>query len=120
MSIANLALRFATELAGIAAVAYAGFQVDAPLPVRAAVGLGAAVGLIAAWAAVVAPSNANGLAPLTKDLIGSVILLGAAGVLAWAGQPQLGIGLAMVVILNTALLVVLGTDARDQLAGAGR
>ena len=120
MSIANLALRFTTEMAGIAAGAYAGFQVAAPLPVRVAVGLGAAIGAIAAWAALVAPSNANGIPPLTKDLIGSVILLGTAGALAWAGQPQLAIGFAAVVVLNTALLVVLGTDVRDQLAGASR
>jgi len=120
MSIANLAIRFATEVAGIIAVAYAGFQVAGPLPVRAAVGLGAAIGLIAVWAAVVAPSNANGIPPRTKDLFGSGILLGAAGALAWAGQPQLAIGFAIVVTLNTALLVVLGTDARDQLARIAR
>jgi len=120
MAVANLALRFATELAGIAAVAYAGFQVDAPLPVRALAGIGAAVALIAVWAAVVAPSNANGIAPLTKDLIGSLILLFAAAALAWSGQAQLAIGFAIVVALNTALLVVLGTDARDQLASVSR
>jgi hypothetical protein len=39
MTMTNLVLRFATEIAGIAAVAYAGFQVDAPAPVRVVVGI---------------------------------------------------------------------------------
>jgi hypothetical protein len=120
MTMTNLALRFATEIAGIAAVAYAGLQVDATAPVRVVVGILAATGLVGTWAAVVAPKNHNGLAPLTKDLIGSVILLVAAGALAWSGQPALAIGLAIAVGINTLLLGLLGTEPRDRTATVTR
>ena len=120
MATANLALRFLAELAGIGAVAYAAFQVAAPLPVRLAAGAGAALGLIAVWWLVVAPKAANGLTQPLKDLIGSAILLLAAGVLALAGQQGLAIGFAIVVVVNAALLFEFGSDARERLAGAAR
>jgi hypothetical protein len=120
MTIANLILRFATEIAGIAAVAYAAFQVDAAMPIRLVVASAAVVVLVVAWAALVAPRTDNGLAPRTKDVIGSVMLLVAAGALAAAGQPALGGSLAIAVALNTVLLVALGTEPRDRLASLGR
>jgi hypothetical protein len=120
MIYANLAIRFATELAGFAAVAYAGFQIDAPLPVRILAGVGGVLVVIGVWAAVVAPSNTNGLAPRTKDLIGTAILLGTAVMLARTGHAQLAIGFAGVVVLNHVLLVLLGTEPRERLASLGR
>ena len=120
MAIANLALRFLAELAGIAAVGYAGFQVDGPLPVRVIAAIGAAAVLIADWAAVVAPTATNGLSQTQKDTIGTGILQLSALALAIAGQGWLAIGFAVVVALNAAALVVLGTDARDTLARLAR
>jgi hypothetical protein len=120
MSLANLTLRFATELAGFAAIGYAAFQIAAPLPVRALIAAMAVAASIAAWAIVVAPKGPNRMPPIQKDLIGSVILLTAAAALAWAGQPQMAIGFAVVVVMNTVLLAALGTDVRDRLAGAHR
>lgn len=120
MAIANLALRFLAELAGIAAVGYAGFQIDGPLPVRVIAAIGAAAVLIAAWAAVVAPTAANGLSETQKDVIGTGILLLSALALAVAGQAWLAIGFAVVLTLNAAVLVMLGTDARDSLARLAR
>ena len=76
MAIANLTLRFIAELAGIAAVAYAGFAVDAPSPVRAAAAIGTAVALIATWAIVVAPTAANGLSQGHKDLNALLVAFG--------------------------------------------
>ena len=120
MAIANLTLRFLTELAGIAAVGYAGFQVAAPMPLRAAAGIGAAVALIVTWAIVVAPNTANGLAQAQKDVIGTGLLLLAAGALALAGQVRLAVLFAVIVVPNTGLLFAFGQGARESLAGMSR
>lgn len=120
MAVANLTLRFLTELAGIAAVGYAGFQVAGPLPLRAAAGVGAAVALIVTWAMVVAPNTANGLAQAQKDVIGTGLLLLAAVALAVAGHVRLAIVFAVIVVANTGLLFAFGQGARESLAEMSR
>ena len=114
MATLNLAIRFFAELGGIAAVGYAGFSVAAPLPVRAVAGIGAALALAVIWGLVVAPKAANGLSQPQKDVIGTALLLVAAGALAAAGQPTLAMGFAAVVLANAALLFVF-PDARERL-----
>ncbi|HEY6608420.1 MAG TPA: YrdB family protein [Candidatus Limnocylindria bacterium] len=120
MAIANLTLRFLTELAGIAAIGYAGFQVAGPFPVRAVAGIGAAGLFVIAWSVAVAPNTVNGLTQPQKDLIGTAILFVAAAALALAGQPGLASTFAIVVFANTALLFVFGQDARESLRGMTR
>ncbi len=120
MAIANLTIRFLTELAGIAAVGYAGFQVAGPLPLRAAAGIGGAMILVVTWAAVVAPNTANGLTQTQKDIVGTGLLLLAAFALATAGQVRLAVAFAIMVAANTALLLAFGQGARESLAGMGR
>lgn len=120
MAIANLTLRFVTELVGIAAVGYAGFQVAGPMPLRVVAGIGGAVALIITWSLVVAPNTVNGLTQAQKDLIGTGLLLVAAIALAVSGQLRLAIAFAIVVVGNTALLFAFGQDAREILTGAAR
>jgi hypothetical protein len=120
MATANLVLRFFTELSGIAAVGYAGLQIDAPLPLQIAAGIAAAGALLLTWALVAAPKAENGLAQSQKDVIGGAILLVAATALAIGGQAQLAVAFAIVVIGNTALLFAFGADARERLAGIAR
>lgn len=120
MAIANLTLRFLTELAGIAAIGYAGLQVTGPMPVRAIAAIGGALALIITWALVVSPNTVNGLTQVQKDLIGTGLLLLAAVALGVAGQLRLAIAFAIIVIVNTALMFVIGQDAREALAGMGR
>ena len=120
MAIANLTLRFFTELLGIAAIGYAGFQVAAPMPLRAVVGIGAALALVITWSLAVAPNTVNGLTQPQKDVIGTGLLLLAAAALAVAGQLRLAIAFAVVVVANTALLFAFGQEARETLAGVSR
>jgi hypothetical protein len=120
MTIAALAARFITELAGIAAVGYAGFQLAAPMPLRAIAAVGGPLALVITWGMVVAPNAASGLTQPQKDLVGSGLLLLAAAVLALAGQLRLAIAFAVVVIASTALLIVLGHDARESVSGIAR
>jgi hypothetical protein len=120
MATMNLALRFLVELAGIAAIGYAGFQIAAPMPVPAIAGIGAALAFIVTWWLVVAPNTTNGLSHAQKDLVGTALLLVAAGALAVAGQPGLAVALAAIVVINATLLLVVGEDARQSLAGMAR
>ena len=109
MAIANLALRFALELFGVGAVAYWGFQTSIAL------GIAAALGLILVWAVVVAPKARNPLTQSKRSLIGTVLLVLAAFVLATAGHPAVALAFAGVVLLNQALLIHLGGDAAASL-----
>jgi hypothetical protein len=120
MAIANLTLRFVTELLGIAAMGYAGFQIAAPMPLRVVAGIGGALALIITWSVVVAPNTVNGLTQPQKDLIGTGLLLLAALALALAGPLRLAVALAIVVVANTALLFAFGQDARQALEGMAR
>ena len=120
MAIANLTIRFLAELAGIAAVGYAGLQVAGPLPLRIGAGIGAAAALIVTWALVAAPKAANGLSQTQKDAIGTAILLLSALALATAGHVGMAVGFAVVIVLNAVLLLAFGTDARERLAPVTR
>jgi hypothetical protein len=119
MATLNLVLRFLAELAGIAAVGYAGLAIAAPLPLRVMAGIGAALALAVVWGLVVAPKATNGLSQPQKDVVGTALLLVAAGALAVAGQPTLAIGFATVIVVNAALLFVF-PDARENLVAMAR
>ena len=116
MTLINLAGRFMLELAAIGAVGYWGFQVAAAVPLRLALGVGAAAVLIAFWALVVAPTADNAIPADLRILIGSFVLLLAAGALALAGQPTLAVTFTVAVVVNTLLLFVLGHDVAATLA----
>ena len=105
--VSNLALRFLLELAGLAALGLSGFQLfDGPARWAAAVAAPAALALV--WMLVIAPKASNGLPSSVRELIGSALLLAAAGVLALAGQPRVALVFAALVVANTVLLTVLG------------
>jgi Protein of unknown function (DUF2568) len=112
MTTGNLALRFVAELLGILALAYAGFQAANDTVVRVIGSIGAPAVLIVVWALVVAPNADNRLPQPQRDLIGTGMLLLAAGALALAGQPRLAAAFAGLVIVNTALLFLFGHDAK--------
>ena len=116
MQLINLTGRFLLELAAIGAVAIWGYQAVGPLPIRIGLAIGAAAGFIAFWSLVVAPRADNAIPADVRVLIGSVVLLLAAGAMAMAGQPTLGLLFAAAVILNTVLLFVLGHDVPATLA----
>lgn len=121
MIAANLALRFLLELAGLASLAVVGFQLPGDGALRWVAAVGLPLLLAVAWGLVVAPNTQNGLASVHKELIGTALLVAAAGAVAIAGQPVAGIGLAILVVANQALMLAIGgTDARELLAGGAR
>lgn len=120
MTLINLALRFLLELAGIAAVAIAGYRLAAASPLAwLSAGTGAAL-FIVAWALIVAPKAANGLSQGRKDLIGTGLLLAAAAALAVAGWIGPAVGFGALVIVNASALIALGPDPRHRLMDTAR
>lgn len=116
MAVANLAVRFLLEVAAYAGIGYAVYQladgVDGLL--RWLLAVAASLAVIGLWWLAVAPRTRNGLSQAQKDVIGSVLMLAIAGLVALAGQPGLAIGYAVLVVLNAVLLFVFGQDARER------
>ena len=110
-----LAIRFIVELLGIVAVAYWGWQTGPEGIGRIALAVAAAAALIVVWAFVVAPKADNPLSQPARDIIGTVLALVAAAGLAVAGQPQLALVFAVVVVSDWLVLVVIGPDASQAL-----
>ena len=108
-----LAIRFIVELLGVVAVAYWGWQTGPEGIGRIVLAVGAAVALIIVWALVVAPNADNRLSQQVRDVIGTILLLVAAVGLAAAGQPQLAVIFAAVVIIDWLATVVIGPDALE-------
>ena len=59
------------------------------------------------WGLLIAPNATNPIALWLRELLGSALLLLAAGALALAGRPGLAAGFAALVDVNTVLLFVL-------------
>lgn len=116
MEMVARAVRFIVELLGVAAVAYWGWQVGHEGIWRIALALGAAVALVAVWAFVVAPKADNPLSQPVRDVIGTGLLLLAAGGLAAAGQPTLAVAFAAAVLIDWLAMVALGPAAVDRLS----
>ena len=111
MAIATITVRFLVELAGVAALVYAGLQAPIDGWARIALAVGAALAFIVVWGLVVAPRATNRLTQPQRDLIGTAMLLLAAGALALTGQPVLGFVFATVVVIDWLALIVLGPEA---------
>lgn len=108
MAVANDALRFLLELAGIAGAAYWGWHTGTGA-LRILLAIVAPLVLIAVWALVVAPKADNPLDPTTRQLVGSALLLAVA-----AGAWSTGLGwpaavFAGLVIVNQVLMLLLGS-----------
>lgn len=111
MMLVNLAARFALELAGISAVGYWGYQAVDAAPARLGLAAAGVVALVATWAVIVAPNASNAIPQDVRIVIGSGVLLLAAGALVVSGQSTLAAAFAAAIVLNTVLLFALGHDA---------
>lgn len=105
-----LAGRFLLELAGVAALAWWGIKVGTDDISRAVLAVLAGGGLIVVWALVVAPKARNPLPPLTRWLIGTVLLMVAAVALWVVGPQELAILFAVLVAIDTAVLLWIDTQ----------
>jgi hypothetical protein len=120
MAALNLALRFLLELAGIVTLWFVGWQASDLLALRLLAAFGAAALLALAWAVVVAPKAANPIPQTTRMLIGTVLLLACAAILALSGHPLPAAAFAVVNIVNTIALLVTGGPAESPHADRAR
>jgi hypothetical protein len=104
-----LVLRFLLEVAGVAALAWWGIKAGSDDLSRAGLAIIAAGGLIVIWALVVAPKARNPLSPTTRWLIGTVLLMVAAVALWTVGPQELAILFAVLVAIDTAILLWIDT-----------
>jgi hypothetical protein len=100
-----LAGRFLLELAGVAALVWWGVKVGTDDISRAGLALLAGGGLVVIWALVVAPKARNPLSPMTRWLIGTVLLMVAAVALWSVGEEELAVLFAVLVGIDTAVLL---------------
>lgn len=108
MSALALALRFALEVAGVAAIAWVGFHAADGL-LGWVLAVGAPIVLIVAWALLVAPGARNPISQDLRVLLGSGLLLVAAALLALSGQPIAATVFTILVVVDTVLLFALAT-----------
>ena len=113
-----LAIRFLLELAGLAALGVIGASTPGGTLPRVVLGLGLPLALGIVWGLVVAPKARSGLSQRTRQGIGTALLVGVSLALALAGQPWWGIGLAVVVLADHALIVLLGLEDPAAALGA--
>jgi hypothetical protein len=103
----NLALKFAVELAAIAALAYWGASLSGPL-LSALMMVLAPAAMIALWSRFAAPRAKRRLSRSARIPFELTILLLAAVALLAAGADGLAGVLAAVVVLNALLLTAFG------------
>ena len=102
----NAALRFVLELVGIVALGIWGWTVADDSPLRFVLAVGAPLALIVVWAFLIAPRSRSPLDPRTRFVVGSGLLLVAAGALWAAGFPAAAAIFAVLNVVNTALAFV--------------
>jgi len=109
---AALALRFLLEIAGVAALAWWGIKVGSDDVSRILLAVVAGGGLIVVWALLVAPKARNPLSPLTRWLLGTVLLMLAAVALWSAGAQEAALVFGALVAVDTAVLLWLDYGRR--------
>jgi hypothetical protein len=100
----NLILRFVLELCALAALAYGGWHVSAPLGIRALLSVAFPVVAAAIWGRWVAPRASHPLADPLRLIPEWVVFGGAAVALAVTGHPILAAVLAVLAAANRLLL----------------
>lgn len=106
----NLALAFLLELCALAALGYWGFHVGSGTLARVGLGIGVPVLTAVVWGLFIAPQAAVKVpAPVNMSL--RILIFGlATASLAAAGQPKWAWVFGVVVVVNFALVRVLGSD----------
>jgi hypothetical protein len=107
----NLGLRFALELAAIAALIVFAFSLDAGTAVRVLVALATAGLFIAVWGRWCAPNSDHRLDDPARLGVEVVVFAAAAVALAAAGEPLWAAVFAGLVVINEAFLWAL--DLRE-------
>jgi uncharacterized protein DUF2568 len=120
VAMANLALRFIVELFGIGFVAFWAYNASSDGVLRIVFAAVAVLAFVGVWGMFLSPRSTSGLSRPQKNVLGTVVLLVAAALLALAGQPTVAIAFAIVVLINMVLLFVLDDASERALRGFER
>jgi hypothetical protein len=120
MAVANLAMRFLVELLGAGFVGYWAFTATDTGAVRYVLAGLAMLAFIGFWGLVLAPRTDSGLSTAEKNVLGTVVLLFAAGTLAWSGLATIALGYTLIVLTNVALMFAFSADSDRVLADLAR
>ncbi len=104
----NVAARFVLELGGLACVAWWGATASDSVIVRVLLAVGGVAVFAVIWGRFLAPTASSGLDRRQKNIVGTLVLLVAAGTLAAAGQATLALVYAVLVVVNAGFILVLG------------
>lgn len=104
----NLAVRFLLELAAVAAIVYWGWRLGGEGLSGLVFGMALATALVLIWWRLIAPNARSPIPSDIRPMVGSGILLLAAGVLGLAGQSVLALAMAVAVVVTT--VVMYGTE----------
>jgi hypothetical protein len=105
----NDLLRFGLELAGIVSLGLWGWRAGGSSPLRFVLAIAAPLVLIAIWSIWIAPKADSPLDPTVRVIVGSALLLAAAGGLWLVGLSRVAAIFAVLIIVNTILMFVLPT-----------
>ena len=105
-----LAVRFLVELLGFGALALMGATAPSESVWRVVLGIGAPLAFAIAGGLGAAPKAQNGLSLRARSLIGTLLLVGVAVLVALTGQPGWGIAFAAVVVIDQALILAFNLD----------
>ena len=115
---ANLALRFALELAALAALAYWGFHTGDSAIADVALGGGAPLLAAFVWGTYAAPKSTRRLRGTALVAVQLTVLGAGAAALAAAGRPVSGAVMAAVVVVNAVLMAAWGQQGEPPAPGA--
>ena len=120
VAMAKLALRFIVELLGIGFVAFWAYNASSHGLLRIVLVVVTVLTFVAVWGLFLSPRATTGLSRAQKNVLGTVVLLVAAALLALAGQPGVASVFAVVVVINMVLLFVLDEASERALRGFER
>ena len=103
IGLANLTVRFLLELLLLAALAWWGFTLDAPIVVRILAGLAAAAGAAVVWGLWIAPRARSRLRDPLRFGIETVLWIAGAGAVAAVAGTAWGVGFLVLALVTSAL-----------------
>ncbi len=115
----NLAVRLIVELLGVVFVGYWGLNASDDTATGLVLGIGAVIAFAVVWGLFLAPTATRGLNKGQKDVIGTIVLLVAAGAFALSGQPMVALIYAVVVLVNAIALRLLGDRVERSMSELG-
>ncbi len=110
LKLVNLGITFLLELCMLAALAFAGFQVNGSLYLKIGLAIGAPLLAAVIWGRFMAPTAARRLTGISYLLLKLILFAVAAIALVFAGQPALAVIFATVSVINQVLLIAWHQD----------